>query len=113
MTENPLIKHFKVLVLVAIICGLLIGYGLAMVLGSVRVCTMTRDPATLDITGMVCKPLDPYTRNDVALALLFFGAVAGVIPHTPQFHGLVSYFTGKLEKKAEQEDIREYFERYS
>ena len=107
---NP--RTFVILAVLAIICGLVIGAGLAMVLGTVRVCTPI--PQNLDNLkgGLDCRPLDQATKNNVALTLIFFGAMAGIIPHTEPFKNAVRHFTKKIEKKGEEIDIKEYFTRY-
>jgi hypothetical protein len=101
---------FVVLAVLAIICGLAIGAGLAMTLNVVRICAPVHN---LSVQGdLVCRPLDQYTKNQVVLLLLMFGAVAGIIPHTGPFRNTMNLLVGKIEKKAQEHDIKEFFHRY-
>jgi hypothetical protein len=100
---------FAILAVLAIVCGLVIGAGLAMTLNAVRVCAPVQN-----ISGhgdLVCRPLDQYTKNQVVLVLLLFGAVAGIIPHTGPFQNTMNRFVGMIEKRAQERDIKEYFEK--
>jgi hypothetical protein len=101
---------FAVLAVLAIICGLVIGAGLAMTLTVVRVCTPDQN-----ISGqgnLVCRPLDQYTKNQVVIILLLFGAVAGIIPHTEPFQNTMNGLVERVEKRAQERDIKEFFHRY-
>jgi hypothetical protein len=102
-------SQFAVLAVLAIVCGLVIGAGLAMTLNVVRVCTPSQN-----ISGhgdLACRPLDQYTKNQVVLILLFFGATAGIIPHTGPFKNTMNDLVGMVEKRAQERDIKEYFEK--
>jgi len=98
---NP--RTFVILVVLAIICGLVIGAGLAMVLGTVRVCT-PRPPnlANLMEGGMDCRPLDQATKNNVAVTLIGFGALTGIIPHTEPFKIVQDYLVNRFMKKIDK-----------
>ncbi|MCJ7724211.1 MAG: hypothetical protein MUP03_08770 [Anaerolineales bacterium] len=96
-------RIFVLLILLAIICGLVIGAGLAMVLGEVRVCTSR--PLSLDNlmkSGLDCQPLDQATKNNVAVTLIAFGAMAGIIPHTEPFKIVQDYLVNRFMKKIEK-----------
>jgi len=108
---NP--RTFTILAVLAIICGLVIGAGLAMVLSTARICTPRQQNLdNLIVGGLDCRPLDQATKNNVAVTLIFFGAIAGIVPHTEPFKEMVKRFTKKIEKKGEESDIKEYFEHY-
>jgi len=98
---NP--RIFVILVVLAIICGLVIGAGLAMVLGTVRVCTpRPRNPANFMDGGLDCRPLDQATKNNVAVTLIVFGAMAGIIPHTEPFKIVQDYLVNRFMKKIDK-----------
>jgi len=101
---------FLVLAVLAILCGLAIGAGLAMTLNVVRICAPAQNLSGQD--DLVCRPLDQYTKNQVVVLLLMFGAVAGIIPHTEPFQNTMNRLVGKIEKKAQERDIKEFFHRY-
>jgi hypothetical protein len=108
MTENR--PPFVVLAVLAIICGLAIGAGLSMTLNMVRICAPVQN---ISVQGdLVCRSLDQSTKNQVVLVLLLFGAVAGIIPHTEPFQNTMNHLVGKIEKKAQERDIKGYFEKY-
>jgi hypothetical protein len=108
MTGNH--PPFVVLAVLAILCGLAIGAGLAMTLNVVRICVPAHNISAQG--NLVCRPLDQYTKNQVVLLLLMFGAIAGIIPHTGPFHDTMNRLVGKIEKRAQERDIKEFFHRY-
>jgi hypothetical protein len=101
---------FAVLVVLAILCGLVIGAGLSMTLNVVRICVPSHTNEVQE--DLICRPLDQYTRHEVVILLLMFGAIAGIIPHTEPFHNTMNRIVERIEKRTADRDIRKYFERY-
>ena len=111
MRSPPInLRTFALQAAACITGGLMVGYGMAWVLGQVRVCTPVQ--VGLMETQYVCRPLPPYIASQVAMTMIIFGAVFAGILISPPFKGLVNRMTMWVEQRLEERDIREYFERW-
>jgi hypothetical protein len=125
--KSPLLipRFFVLMTVISVICGVLIGAGLYMITSTTRMCqtpiAVESDlgynyPVPLDSIGSYkCTewgPLPSYYYTQMISLILATGVAIGVIPHTGPFRGMVNRLAGKVERRFEEREIREYFRRY-
>ena len=109
MSESVNLRTFALKAVACTIAGGMVGYGMAWVLGQVRVCSPVQVGLGYEYA---CRTLPPYIASQVAMTMLLFGAILAVILVSPQYRRLVNRMTLWVERRMEERDIREYFERW-